>query len=60
MFEDAYLDTYYEDRYEVYEPTPEQELDWAIHNDHAGDLDDDYDEGYAEDYSDDFNDGEFW
>jgi hypothetical protein len=72
MYEDTYLDQAYEERYEMFEPTPEQELDWAIHNDHAGDWDDDFDDGgmvefdadedpyHDEDYDDDFNDGEFW
>jgi hypothetical protein len=62
MYEDSYLDTFYEDRYEIFEPTPEQELDWAIHNDHQDDYDDD-DGGmfeYGSDEGDDFNDGEFW
>ena len=74
MYEDSYLDTYYEDRYEIFEPTPEQEMDWAIHNDHQDDWEreEDWedldnvglqfeDDPYvAEGYDDDFNDGEFW
>jgi hypothetical protein len=70
VYEDSYLDQQYEERFEMFEPTPEQELDWAIHNDHAGDWDDDFDdggmvefgdypdEGYGENHGDDFNDGE--
>jgi hypothetical protein len=72
VYEDSYLDQQYEERFEMFEPTPDQELDWAIHNDHAGDWDDDLDDGgmvefgdysdesYDDDYSDDFNDGEWW